>query len=146
MNYTTAIKLMEVNPEASKRFFDLEYKDHTRSLKEIQDFDNGFRLNPFWRMYNDLKQDCFDYSKKCQEQIQLKWKEQAAKRRKVFKEDPELIRARLELKDLYLDNQFNYPNFVRISGLKISEETFNKISVKGKYAETLQNLFKLLEK
>ena len=145
MNYTTAIKLIEINPEASKRFFDLEYKDHTRSLKEIQDFDNGFRLNPFWRMYNDLKQDCFEMANKCQDKIQDNWKIEAAKRSKRFKEDPELIRARLDLKDNYLDNQFNYQNFVRISGLSITEKSFNKISVKGKYVETLKNLYKLLK-
>ena len=145
MNYTTAENLIDKNPEAAKRFYDLEFKDHCRTLKEIQDFDTKKELNPFWNIINDLKTDCLKQSNKCQDEIQRRFKESSKKRMKVFKENPELVKLRLELKNNYLESYPDYDKFVRWSGHKISKETYNNINVKGSYAETLKNLYKLLK-
>jgi len=145
MNYTKAENLIDKNPESAKRFYDLEFKDHCRTLREIQDFDTKKELNPFWNIINDLKTDCLKQSNKCQDEIQRRFKESSKKRMKVFKENPELIKLRLELKSNYLESYPDYDKFVRWSGHKISKEAYNKISVKNSYAETLKNLYKLLK-
>lgn len=145
MNYEIAENLIDKNPEAAKRFYDLEFKDHCRTLREIQDFDTKKELNPFWNIINDLKEDCLKQSNKCQDEIQRRFKENSKKRMKVFKENPDLIKLRLELKSNYLESRGDYDKFIRWSGCIITKETYNKILVKGDFVETLNNLYKLLK-
>ena len=145
MTYETAEQIITQNPEAAKRFYDLEFLDHSRTLREIQSFDTKKELNPFWNIFNDLKTDCLNKSKECQNIIQDNWRIQAKKRVKAFKENPELIKARLSLKSDYLEAWPDYDKFVRWSGLDISKSTFKSIMVEGDYSKTLQNLYKLIK-
>jgi hypothetical protein len=145
MTREIAERLITENPEAAKRFYDNEFFEWSRTLKEIKNFDSKKQLNPFYNLAYDIKKDCIEQSNKAKAEIYNQYSEGAKKRMKVFKENPELIKARLKLKEDYLESWPDYDKFVRWSGLKISEEQFNQINVKGDFAKTLKNLYKYLK-
>jgi hypothetical protein len=144
MTREIAERLITENPEAAKRFYDSEWHDWNRITIDIMNFDAKKELNGWYNLACAIKKDCMNQSNEAKSMIWSNYTKGSAERKKVFKENPELIKARLAIKDDYLNSWPDYDKFVRWSGLKISKEQFNQINVKGDFAKTLKNLYKLL--